>query len=225
MHGDPARGSGTQQLRPVETWMRLESPPTPLWGARFVAQGMRPPALHVSVPRIPHDRARCCPALGPGDPTDPRPTAVWHRVSAAAGLCGGHVARVASPWQLGGKRVRGSEAWASFSVAHSDHVLSGGGFPGLTGAVYVDLFLPVAGRGLWPPRHTCLLRGLSFGQHYPLHPHTPGFGLQVQMLAPALLSEFRELPCLALPPTCASTAPHALPSKVCTPQTTCLGST
>lgn len=204
--------------------------PHPLWGACFTerlrgegrrrargrAQGARPPAPPPQR-RHPLDAARPGqglpwrhPALGPGVPRLPRPNVVWHRVSAAGGLCGGHVARVASPWQLGRKRVRGSEACASFSVAHSDHVLPGVGFPVLTGAAYVDSFPPVAGEVSGP--HTIPAPGPVISvTPPPTHTHS-GLGRQVQTLASALLSEFRAGPC---PPAHPDLCLHSPPCSTC----------
>ena len=157
--------------------------------------------LYVSVPQIPHDRARRCPALRPGVP----PTPVQLR-SGTGGAQQQAVRRtratVASPWQLGGKRVRGSEAGASFSVAHSDHVLSGVGFPVLTGAVCVDSFPPVAGevsgaRTTPACRRACPLSSTAPSTPTPppfwLWPPSPDAGLD---LAPRI-----ERPALPYPPS------------------------
>lgn len=123
---------------------RGEHRPQPFtaWSLGYRTTG--PGAALLSAPGSPRPPSNC--GLAPGE--------------LSTGLCGGHVAWVASPWQLGGKRVRGSGACASFAVVYSDHVLSGVGFPVLTGAVYVDSS-PRAGRGLWPPHHTCPPQGLS----------------------------------------------------------------
>lgn len=161
-------------------------------------------------------QASCCPTLGSMVP--PPHLQLWFGTGSVQQRgCGGHVARVASLWQLEGKRVRGSEAHPGFSIAFSDPGIR---FPIPILVVSVDLVPPVPARGSLDP--TSHLPWSPSSQPYAPQPlPSPSlfcdFGLKAQMLASALLSKFGDLPYLIHPPhpPGLNSTPHALPAKVC----------
>lgn len=160
-------------------------------------------------------QARCCPfwTLGTHLPTSSFALA---QAEIVAGLHRGHVAKVASTWQQGGKWGSGSGSGPGFPVTFADYVLSGMGSQFQSRWFIWICFLLCLERSLDPTSY--LPWGPSSEQRSALHPPPPpssfcGFGLKAWTLASALLSEFRHLPYLC--PSCTSIIPLALSAKVC----------
>lgn len=140
-------------------------------------------------------QARCCPL--PGDPSSHFQVCFGtggDSENLAAGLCRGHMTRVASPWQLGqGLRVPSHPSCCTFRLC-----ALWDGFSIPTRTVYVDLFPPVPGEVSRPhiiPALGPIISGalrppsLTFTLLVPwLWPHIPGTGLSfaLRIQTPAL---------------------------------------
>lgn len=128
-------------------------------GHRAGYRAHRPP------PPMLQDPGQLLPCSGPQGPTYPPPALVWHGVSSAAELWGGHMAA----GRKVGQGLRGL-FWLIPGIFRP-HTLWGW-VPIPIWEVYVDSFPPMPGRDFWT--HIIpLLQGPSSQQHPPPDPHPP----------------------------------------------------
>lgn len=161
--------------------------------------GPYPPGFFTWVPQGP---GQVLPHSGSRGPTDPPPALVGPRVGSAVERWKTCSKGLPSPlptphsWE---ECWSGAQACAGFSVTFLD---SGIGLPTPILTVYVHLFPPMPGRGLWTPHHPCP-GAHHLGSTSPHLSSSPpsvfsGFEFKAQMLASALLppekKKFGDLP-------------------------------
>ena len=202
--------SGLWKLRCCPTAL-----PHSLWGAWFVKRlpgraGRRPQGQaqkHGPYPLsfftwMPQGPGQVLPHSGSWGPTDPPPALVGPRVGSAVERWKTCSKGLPSPlptphsWE---ECWSGAQACAGFSVTFLD---SGIGLPTPILTVYVRLFPPMPGRGLWTPHHPCPgAHHLSTtSPHLSSSPPSVSFGfefkaqMQPQLCSPQKKKKFRDLP-------------------------------